>query len=140
MPIDVPSPPSAAVPPGLIDPSVVNVASGPMAYRYCGGLYALSRYDLKGGKRLFVITELADNAGPSVSNAAEQLATDIMRRFASDLETSQVIFVEHYDPILSSYIGTPQSRRLSFDRWTITWEDRRAMFIRWTPIFGRNIH
>ena len=139
MPIDLPSQ-QAAVPPGLIDPSVVNVSSGPMAYRRRGGVYALSRYDLKGGDRLFVITELADNCGLTVTNAAEDLATDIMRRFAADLDPSRVVFVEHYDPLLSSYFGTPATRRLSFDRWDITWKDRRAMFVRWVPLFGQNVH
>jgi hypothetical protein len=46
-------------------------------------------------RRLVLITESAENHGPSIMAAAESIATDVVRTFALDPHTT--IFVEHFD-------------------------------------------
>ena len=43
-----------------------------------------------------LVTDLGDgNPGPSVTNAAEEIATEVLRRYG--LDPARTLFVEHYD-------------------------------------------
>ncbi|ABM97127.1 hypothetical protein [Methylibium petroleiphilum] len=135
-------PAHVALPFGVIGDTRIAHAVTPEHLRVNGGLYSMARFDLADGRRLFVVSELAENDGPSVTNAAETIATAILSNYASDLEPSQVVFLEHYDDEFSySFMrAAGRANRVSFDRWEITWQGRRAVFVDWMPVFNSGTH
>jgi hypothetical protein len=46
------------------------------------------------GKAIFLLTELPDNPGMSVTNAIDQIATKLLAQYM--VEPSEAIFIEHY--------------------------------------------
>lgn len=135
-------PAHVALPFGVVSDTRIAHAVTPEHLRLNGGLYSLARFDLADGRRLFVISELAENEGPSVTGAAETIATAIMASYASDLDPSQVVFLEHYDSEFSYSFARAACRtnRVTFDRWEITWHGRRAVFVDWMPVFNCGTH
>jgi hypothetical protein len=59
------------------------------------GICHLRIYSTPDDRHVALITESAENHGPSIMAAAETIATDIVRTFALDPHTT--IFVEHFD-------------------------------------------
>jgi hypothetical protein len=60
----------------------------------CRSCCRLEIVPLRDGRTLVVATELPDNPGTSVTNAAEILAADACRRFRID--PRRLVWVEHY--------------------------------------------
>jgi hypothetical protein len=73
-------------------------------------------YDTEAGA-VVVLSELADNPGKSVTNAAAELATEIAQRYALDPQTTT--WLEHYGAF--SYRDTGETGNETFDRITFTW-------------------
>lgn len=132
-----------SLPPDVIGDSRIAHQVAPEQLRIRGGIYSLARFDLLDGRRIFVVTELAENAGRSVTDAAEEIATVVLSRYGMDISPEQAIFVEHFDDCIA-YVS-PGSRagrraRVTYDQWLITWRDRRAVFVDWAPLFNAAVH
>jgi hypothetical protein len=69
---------------------VIEVASNPGLTTRC----RLRLFRSAGGRQVAVVTELAENTGASVTNAAE----DVWRALARRLDTTRFTMVEHYGP------------------------------------------
>ena len=65
-----------------------------MLYHYKGFGGCESQCDLEIHKNLVIVTEIPENEGTSVTNVAEQLATQICEKFKID--PSKLIWIEHY--------------------------------------------
>lgn len=91
------------------------------------------------GHVVVLVTDLGDgNPGPSVTNAAEEIATEVLRHY--DLDAARTLFVEHYD---GRTPGTPATHRRDgtedFDRvgFTVTADpDGRVRLLApdWRPL------
>ncbi|WP_432263177.1 hypothetical protein [Cupriavidus sp. TMH.W2] len=103
------------------------------------GVYALTRFELNGQQRLFIVTELAENNGHPLSFAAERIATEILRRYGADIPPSSALFVEHYDPGVS-FRGPATAECERFLEWSVTWHNRQAVFIHPKPVSKRGTH
>jgi hypothetical protein len=75
------------------------------------------------GRQVVVASEVADNPGMSVTNAAEDLATQVVAYYKLDIE--RLIWIEHY----------PADRRLdaptTFDLVRFTWAEGTASDPEW---------
>lgn len=135
-------PHSVSLPRGVIGDSRIAHQVAPEQLRIRNGIYSLARFQLLDGRRVFVVTELAENAGPPVSDAAEIIATVVLARFGADLAPEQAVFVEHFDDCVA-YVSPARSgrrARVTFDQWLITWRDRRAVFVDWVPLYTAAVH
>ena len=85
-------------------------------------------YDNDAGA-VVILSELADNTGISVTNAAEELATEIARlhRLTPDTTT----WIEHYDR--NSYRHADDMQE-TFDDITFTWRNGAAHAPQWTRL------
>jgi hypothetical protein len=81
-------------------------------------LYRLNDYDV------VVCTELPENEGMSVTNAAEKVATAVVDGF--DLEPERLIWIEHY-PVMGEFDET-------WDSCEFKWEGKKAVSVGWYPI------
>ncbi len=79
-----------------------------------------------------VATELTENPGPSITNSAEALATEVVKEYSLDPE--RTYFVEHYDHRTSAMRDPADS---SYDFVEFTWQkdaDRwLACCAKWKP-------
>jgi hypothetical protein len=73
------------------------------------------------GRHAVVLTEIAENQGMSITNAAEDLATEI--RLVYGLNPSTTAWIEHYTP--DSY-RERSGRAETFDLVTFTWDNAGA--------------
>jgi hypothetical protein len=71
-----------------------------------------------------IATELKENPGTSITNAGEDLASQVCDRFG--IETAQLVWIEHYAYVLAGDVG----RERTYDR---------VMFTRGAPD-GRPTH
>ncbi|AET95461.1 hypothetical protein BYI23_E003000 (plasmid) [Burkholderia sp. YI23] len=131
-------PTRVSAPAGFVDPRFLGVV-GPQLLEIGDSAYALTRFELGALHRLFVITELADNGGQPLSFAAEQVATEVLRRYGTDLEPCNAVFVEHYDPGVS-FRSAATACCERFLEWNVTWRNRRAVFIQPKPICRQGTH
>ena len=67
----------------------------------------------------FIAIEIKENLGKSITNAAEELATQLVAAF--NLEPEQTRFIEHYTP--ASYEGSDDT---SYEEVTFPWQGRQA--------------
>jgi len=70
-------------------------------------------------RAVFIATEINENPGQSITNAAEALATQLVAAF--DIEPEQLRFIEHYT--LESDDGSDD---ISYDEVTFDWQGRQA--------------
>jgi len=86
---------------------------------------------LLGDRRNAVIaTEREDNPGTSITNVAENLASEVCDRF--EIDPDKLVWIEHY-----GYPGACAcTRDRTFDRVTFKRRDRDT--IRWSPALGRH--
>ena len=78
----------------------------------------VTRFDFSGKKCLFVLSEIADNEGASITNVHESLVPAVFRAMA-DCPAENALFVEHYGDF--SYAGGREGEE-TFD-WLITEKD-----------------
>jgi hypothetical protein len=75
------------------------------------------------GRQVVVASEVADNPGMSVTNAAEDLATQVVTYYKLDIE--RLVWIEHY----------PADRKLedpaTFDLVRFTWTEETASHPEW---------
>jgi hypothetical protein len=83
---------------------------------------------------IIVLSELAENPGVSVTNAAAAIATEIARIYMIDLDTT--IWIEHYGAF--SYKGGDCDE--TFDRITFTWRNRTASNAEWKRLTADELH
>ena len=83
---------------------------------------------------IIVLSELAENPGVSVTNAAAAIATEIARTYMIDLDTT--IWIEHYGAF--SYKGGDLDE--TFDRITFTWRNRTASNAEWKRLTADELH
>ncbi len=90
-------------------------------------------YQLPNRIALVIATELAANMGPSITNSAEALATQVVREYGLDPEKTH--FVEHYDRRKDGSYGAAVKEfdDESYDFVSFTWEDGRAGHAKWKP-------
>jgi hypothetical protein len=82
---------------------------------------------------IVIATELAVNPGKSVTNAAEEIATQVIHQF--QLDPLRTRFIERYTKDsyeVSDFEGT-------FDEVTFTWRENRASNPRWRPLKNQEI-
>ena len=107
-------------------PVVINTRLSTYGVNPVPMTYALTRFWLNSGHQVFVCTELADNPGPSVTNAWPQLAESILE-MVPEATPEKSIFIEHY--FEGSY---PRAfREETFDAVNIHWNGRRAVIQTW---------
>ena len=90
-------------------------------------------YSTDGGI-VVVLSELAENPGVSVTNAAAALATEIARIY--DLETVTTFWVEHYGAFSYTASGGDET----FDLVTFTWRNRTASNSEWQRLNSDQLH
>jgi hypothetical protein len=79
--------------------------------RGCCGIEAIK---LKDGRVVVIATELEDNPGMSITNAAEYVATQICRSL--DIDPHKLVWIEHY-----GYVSPMRALRpRTYDRVTFT--------------------
>ena len=83
---------------------------------------------------VIVLSELAENLGVSVTNAAAALATEIARIY--DLETVTTFWVEHYGAFSYTASGGDET----FDLVTFTWRNRTASNAEWQRLNSDQLH
>lgn len=76
------------------------------------------------GKPVVVVTELDDNPGTSVTNFAEELATDVGELLE---QPTDMVWIEHYPERGPAYRRLPES----FDRVTFAWTGRHFAGPQW---------
>jgi hypothetical protein len=80
---------------------------------------------------IVIATELATNPGMSITNAAEVLASKVVRQFHLDPKTTR--FIEHYGQ--ESYDHEEGRKRAdTFDEITFSWNGTVATEPKWKPI------
>lgn len=72
------------------------------------------------GQQVVVATELSDNPGMSVTNAAEDIATQLVAQYGLDVD--RLVWIEHY--------WYPDEGH-SFDQVRFTWDNGKASQPRW---------
>ena len=83
---------------------------------------------------VIVLSELAENLGVSVTNAAAALATEIARIYQLDPDTT--FWIEHYGAF--SYKGGDCDE--TFDLVTFTWRNRTASNAEWQRLNSDQLH
>jgi hypothetical protein len=86
-------------------------------------------YRLESGMTVVIATELPDNPGTTITNAAELLATEIRQRFVAAGEA--MVWIEHYQE-RDLVNGTPTIKE-TFDRVLFRWDGRRYDDPQWLP-------
>ena len=75
-------------------------------------------------RAVFIATEIKENQEQSITNAAEELAMQLVTAF--NLEPEQARFIEHYTS--ESFEGSSET---SFDEVTFDWQERQARNPQW---------
>ena len=83
---------------------------------------------------VIVLSELAENLGVSVTNAAAALATEIARIYQLDPDTT--FWIEHYGAF--SYKDGDCDE--TFDLVTFTWRNRTASNVQWKRLTADELH
>lgn len=91
---------------------------------FCG----LRIYNTETGA-VVILSELADNPGISVTNAIEQLATEIAKRYALNPKTTT--WIEHYGPFSYYPQDGDDPNYETFDKITFAWRDNIASAPQW---------
>lgn len=89
---------------------------------------ALTLFDLKDGRCVFICSELSHNAGPSITNAWPHLGEALLREVGG-VEPENAVFLEHYGPF--SYASASSHEEETFDLVTIQWQNSRAINPSW---------
>src|SRR5262245_34761683 len=76
-----------------------------------------------------VLTELPDNTGMSVTNAAEEIATQVRRSFGLDPE--QTRWIEHYPERQYQVHQRTLTEPATYDEIVFTWENYQATEPNW---------
>lgn len=84
-----------------------------------------------------ILTELPDNRGMSVTNAAEELATQVRREFG--LDPDQTRWIEHYPERETSVHQRPHRESATYDEIIYTWEDYQASEPEWRRLAEEEI-
>ncbi len=79
---------------------------------------------------IVIATELATNPGMSITNAAEVLASKIVKQFHLDPKNTR--FIEHYGQESYDY-EKGRERADTYDVITFTWKDTTALQPVWRP-------
>ena len=83
---------------------------------------------------VIVLSELAENLGVSVTNAAAALATEIARIYPLDPDTT--FWIEHYGAFSYTASGGDET----FDLVTFTWRNRTASNAEWQRLNSDQLH
>lgn len=88
-------------------------------------------YELTDRMAVVVATEIAENHGPSITNSAEPLATEVVKEY--DLEPERTCFVEHYDRRAGGSYGASvaELEEETYDFVEFSWRDRIAHSAKW---------
>lgn len=86
-------------------------------------------YQLANGIIVVIATELPDNAGASITNAAEILATEMRRWFV--VPGGGLFWIEHYQD--RALIGGRPQQKESFDRVFFRWDGAQYDDPVWQP-------
>jgi hypothetical protein len=86
-------------------------------------------YQLADGVIVVIATELPDNPGASITNAAEILATDMRRWFV--VPGGGLLWIEHYQD--RAMIGGRPQQKQSFDRVFFRWNGQQYDDPDWKP-------
>lgn len=92
-----------------------------------GGRCRLRLYAV-GAAAVAIATELADNPGTSITNAAPIIAAQVARNFRID--PARLVWVEHYGPESYGVEGEPDR----FARVTFSWEGQEARGSEWAHL------
>ena len=90
-------------------------------------------YSLADRVAVVIATEVADNPGPSITNSAEALATEVVKEY--NLDPLRTYFVEHYDRRKDGSYGAKVSDldKETYDFVEFSWTDRVACCAKWKP-------
>lgn len=83
------------------------------------------------GRKVVVLTEIAENRGMSITNASDHLATEICLHY--DLNPDNTIWIEHYTP--DSYAGRGKDE--SFDLVRFGWDTSKRIATAHDPDWRR---
>lgn len=96
----------------------------------CQCICSLEILTLADGRTAVIATELEDNPGTSITNVAENLASEVCDRFGIDPQ--QLIWIEHY-----GYAGACEgTKERTFDR--VTFSRRDVDGVQWTRALGQH--
>jgi len=94
--------------------------------------FAVSHFILSDGRQIIVVTEIADNPGPSVTSAWPQLAGELFESLSVP-SRERVQFVEHY--FSGSYNPPVDDPHYPSFAWVdIVWREGRAQGHSWRPV------
>jgi hypothetical protein len=95
------------------------------------GTYGLKIFKNKDDVKV-ILSELAINAGPSITNAFEKIATQIYRRFLAESPINTITWIEHYNKESYSNSGAYPD---SLDEVTLVWNPKTRRFRnpQWRP-------
>lgn len=79
-----------------------------------------------------IVTEVDNNPGASITNAAENVATEIVKKF--DLDPKHLIYIEHYRHGRWGGCEYGHGLRSSWDHVTFDWNNGRASHPQWKPL------
>lgn len=79
------------------------------------------------GLATVTLTELMDNPGTAVTNAIEDLATEVFRQFLTGYALENIRWIEHYP---ERRFGKEMVEE-SFDEVTLTWDGRKFRSPQW---------
>jgi len=82
----------------------------------------------KGNKYIVILTELEDNEGTSVTNAIEDIATQIKNTRLANVNANDIIFIEHYEKIFDD--------KETYDVVTLSYDEQLKRYFqpRWNRI------
>ena len=92
-------------------------------------------YQLADGLIVVIATELPDNAGSSITNAAEILATEMRRWFV--VSGGGLFWIEHYQD--RAVIGSRPQLKESFDRVFFRWDGAQYDDPEWKPFSRQQV-
>lgn len=81
------------------------------------------------GDNVVIATELPDNPGMSITNAAEEVAAAVCRDFG--LEPERLVWIEHYPERLTGDNYGHRTEPASFDAVTFTWDGQQFSDPQW---------
>jgi hypothetical protein len=86
-------------------------------------------YRLESGMTVVIATELPDNPGTTITNAAELLATEIRQRLVTAGEA--MVWIEHYQE--RGVVNGAPTIQETFDRVLFRWDGNRYDDPQWLP-------
>jgi hypothetical protein len=85
-----------------------------------------------------VLTELPDNPGMSVTNACEEIATQVRRAFG--LDPDQIRWIEHYPEREHHVHRRTLHEAATYDEIIFIWEDYQARAPTWRRLTPEEVH